>query len=581
MSDGNRESGLEASSAEDEAVPSRMRDGGTESKRGAMEEIGKISLEVLGLLPVTATRVLHLWSGRGALALKARLRNPTIEFTCADWDEEPTESSTRFATEVYRADPELLVSEKSTEWSGRYDAVIMDFGWERARRPEALMRAAAGVVAEGGVLIVRQANGSNWWVVADLLSGAWGEAGSASRGPYFSSACVRSWIEGSGLQVMGVLGKTGRPEVPEFARSVGVAATSPDLLLEERVWRGVKARETERMHVAFFSGGARGCEDRIRAWVGALSTVAGVSVSVFEGRMQLTKVAPGVRKVLVFHRFFPGTEAECVRVRQEVRKLGWSMVFLLDEQPDELPDVFRKEGASVSLEMVKFCDGVICAGAVLASLLGDTSAEVKVFEDGLMELPVMVSRDASKPFIYLTGLGETGAGHPWVEEIERVLLRNPGATLLMDECRAVFDAVKVANKRFVERESGASGESFIHCSIAVLGGEPGDGGRGLGRPFLRAASYGMACVAAGSGYEGMVKHGVTGALVGSASGFGEALEILIREPVRCVAMARAARAWVSENRMLSRTMSDQVAWLRRIAARAEVAGEAGSTVGSA
>jgi hypothetical protein len=79
----------------------------------------------------------------------------------------------------------------------------------------------------------------------------------------------------------------------------------------------------------------------------------------------------------------------------------------------------------------------------------------------------------------------------------------------------------------------------------------------------------------------MVKHGVTGALVGSASGFGEALEILIREPVRCVAMARAARAWVSENRMLSRTMSDQVAWLRRIAARAEVAGEAGSTVGSA
>ena len=546
-----------------------------------MEEIGKISLEVLALLPVTATRVLHLWSGRGALALKARLRNPSIEFTCADWDEEPTESSTRFASEVYRADPELLVVEKSAEWSGRYDAVILDFGWEKARRPEALIRAAAGVVAERGVLIVRQANGSNWWVVADLLSGAWGEAGSASRGPYFSSACVRSWIEGSGLQVMGVLGKTGRPEVPEFARSVGVAATSPDLLLEERVWRGVKARETERMHVAFFSGGARGCEDRIRAWVGALSTVAGVSVSVFEGRVQLPRVAPGVRKVLVLHRFFPGTEAECVRVRQEVRKLGWSVAFLLDEHPDDLPEALRKEGGSVSLEMVKFCDGVICAGEVLTGLVGDTAAEVKVFEDGLMELPVMVPRDASKPFIYLTGLGETGAGHPWIEEIERVLLRNPSATLLMDECRSVFDAVKADNKRFVEREVGDSGASFIHCSIAILGGETGDGGRGLGRPFLRAASYGMGCVAAGSGYEGIVKHGLTGALVGSASGFGEALEILIREPVRCVAMARAARAWVSENRMLSRTMSDQVAWLRNVAARGELSRESAETLGLA
>jgi hypothetical protein len=91
----------------------------------------------------------------------------------------------------------------------------------------------------------------------------------------------------------------------------------------------------------------------------------------------------------------------------------------------------------------------------------------------------------------------------------------------------------------------------------------------------------MGCVAAGSGYEGIVKHGVTGALVGSASGFGEALEILIREPVRCVAMARAARAWVSENRMLSRTMSDQVAWLRNVAARGELSRESAETLGLA
>lgn len=533
------------------------------------EEVGKISLEVLALLPVTASRVLHLWSGRGALALKVRLRNPSVEFTCADLDEEPTESSARFASEVYRADPELLVVEKSVEWTGRYDAVVLDRGWEKSRRPEALIRAVSGMVAEGGVVIVRQENGSNWWVVADLLSGSWGEGELSARGPYFSSSCVRSWIEGSGLQVMGLLGKKGRADTPEFARAVGVAATSPDLLLAERVWRGVKTGESWRMHVAFFSGGVSGCEERIRAWLGALSTMAGVSVSFFEGRMQLPMVVPGVSKVLVLHRFFPGTEAECARVREELEKQGWTIVFLLDEHVDDLPETFRKEGSSVALGMLKYCSGVICAGDPLRQMVGNATADVRVFEDGLMELPIMAPRDASKPFIYLTGLGESGARHPWVSEIERVLLRNPNATLIMDDQRLVYEALNVENKRFVDSVVGASGESFASCSIAILGAESGDGVRGLGRPFLRAASYGMACVAAGSGYEGIVKHGVTGALVGSASGFGEALEILIREPLRCVAMARAARAWVSNHRMLSRSMSDQVAWLRRIASRGE------------
>jgi glycosyltransferase involved in cell wall biosynthesis len=195
--------------------------------------------------------------------------------------------------------------------------------------------------------------------------------------------------------------------------------------------------------------------------------------------------------------------------------------------------------------------------------------EVKVFEDRLIELPVMVPRDASKPYIYLTGIGKSGAGHPWVAELERVLLRNPCATLLMDDHRSLFEAINVGNKCFVDRSAVVSAESFAHCSIAILGGEAGDGAGALGRPFLRAAAYGMACVAAGSAFEGIVKHGVTGALVGGASGFGEALEILIREPVRCVAMARAARAWVSENRMFSQTISDQADWLKTLVSRQE------------
>jgi hypothetical protein len=270
----------------------------------------------------------------------------------------------------------------------------------------------------------------------------------------------------------------------------------------------------------------------------------------------------------VLHRFFPGSIEECARVRREVEKQGWTVVFLLDDHPDDLPGG-RKDGAAVSLEILRFCDGVICASECLAGLAPAGAIEVKVFEDRLIELPVMVPRDASKPYIYLTGIGKSGAGHPWVAELERVLLRNPCATLLMDDHRSLFEAINVGNKCFVDRSAVVSAESFAHCSIAILGGEAGDGAGALGRPFLRAAAYGMACVAAGSAFEGIVKHGVTGALVGGASGFGEALEILIREPVRCVAMARAARAWVSENRMFSQTISDQADWLKTLVSRQE------------
>ncbi|MFM7244163.1 MAG: glycosyltransferase [Planctomycetaceae bacterium] len=571
MSEGlNQESSAVGGAVGDNSDSGNQASVGAESgpERVAMEEVGKISLEVLGLLPVTASRVLHLWSGRGALALKVRLRNPSVTFTCVDFEEEPTESSSRFADEVYRANPELLLMDKVEAWAGRYDAVVLDRGWENARNPRELVRAASEVVEEGGVVVIRQANGSSWWVVADLLAGVWDGGGTVGRGPYFSSDSVRAWIEGCGLQVMGVLGKKGRADVPEFARTVGVAAVSPDLSLEERVWRGVKARDVQRIHVAFFSAGARGCEDRVRAWLAALSTMTGVSVSVFEGRMQLPNVVAGVHKVLVLHRFFPATEAECLRVRQELEKKGWSVVLLLDEHPDDLPQGFRGEGSAVSPEILKICDGVMCAADSLTQWVGATEADVRVFEDGLLDLPVMAPRDVSKPLIYLTGLGGFGAEHPWVAETNRILLRNPNATLLMDSDRAVFDAIQAVNKRFVDRSQGVGGESFASCSIAILGEGQGESLRGFGRHFLRAASYGMACVAAGSVYEGIVRHGVTGALVGSASGYGEALEILIREPARCVSMARAARAWVSEKRMLSRTMGDQVAWLRNVATRA-------------
>ena len=540
---------------------------GDEGHRVGMEEVGKISLEVLGLVPINSNCVLHLWSGRGALALKLRLRNPSISVTCVDVLEEPTESSTRFANEVYRADPEFLLNEKASEWVGRFDVVVLDSGWEGCRDPQSFLAAAALLVGESGMVLVRQRNGSNWWVIADLLSGNWTAdvAGRVSRGPYHSAGSIRAWLEGAALKVDVTVGRKGSRPLPEFSRAVGMDASSPDLLLEERVWRGVKGAMSERLHVSFFSGGAKGMEMRIRSWIAAFATLPGVSVSVFEGRMQLPKVAAGVMKVLVLHRFYPRAVEECERMRAELRKQGWVVVFDLDERFSDVPRSFWNGEEPPSGEVLKYCDGVQSVTSKLMEMAEVGAAETQIFAEGLLELPVMLPRDAMRPLVYVAG-DSLEENSPWLVELGEVLRSCPEAEVLVVGNRRVFDGIDASNKRFEEACEGADLMGLVgQCSIAVLGAADRGEVYSGGRAFVRAASLGLACIAAGSVYGDTIKHGETGVIAGSARGFSEALTILIKERVRRAVMAKAAREWVGEQRMLSRSVAKQVEWYRELA----------------
>lgn len=158
--------------------------------------------EVVAMVPVTASRILDIGCGTGALGSRLKAERP-VEVIGVEVDPVAAEAASRVLDCVHAGDIETLALPYA---KGSFDGIILADILEHLRDPWGLLGRLSPLLSPDGRLIASLPNVRHWSVVRGLLEGDWTylPAGILDRTHlrFFTRRSGQSLIESAGLCVI-------------------------------------------------------------------------------------------------------------------------------------------------------------------------------------------------------------------------------------------------------------------------------------------------------------------------------------------------------------------------------------------
>lgn len=542
-----------------------------------LPETSPAVLNLLSRVPLAARVVLHVGCGDGTLGDVFRRVNPTARLLGIELNQQAADIAAERMDEVVVGDVET--DPLPFEIPDGIDCIIYGGVLGHLRDPWTVIQRHAQALSPDGVMVLHVPNVEHWSVADRLLRGAWdcGPTISEDRQRRFGLEGMHQRLMGLGLSLCDIQAQGADNEAAQqFAAALapGLAALGIDPAAYARraapasyMWR-IRREPRQRM---FISG-------NMMAPVGGVSHVRVMHPLQAMGSdpmvtTNLTNVVDTQRptdeapRIFVLHR--PSLiGAEGWQLLRVLIDAGWLVVTEFDDHPDFFRGMIDE--AHVVFSGVH---AVQTSTPALAQVLRERNPEVAIFPNAIAHLPEV--RNFADPRAMTLFFGALNREQDWAPLMPAI---NAVAEKVGDRLRfqvvhdaSFFDALETPHKNFTptcdyETYLTLLGQSEI--SFMPLG----DNGFNRAKSdlkFIEAGACRVAPLASTVVYGDSIEDGRTGLLFRDADDLHARLLRLIAMPELAQEVGDAARAYVSEERMLAYQVAPRLAWYRSLWARRE------------
>ena len=532
--------------------------------------------DVLDRIPLSARAVLDVGCGNGATLRAYRARNPNCKLFGIDTDPDAATLAAAHLDHVVAVNPEERLAPFGAQ---RFDCIVYDGSLARMREPWRVLAAHAKLLNPDGMVVICVPNVEHWSFTHRLLTTGFDYRASGLFDQrhlrWFTLESMQAILNENGLHPYDVVGRVFDQEAAQvFASQMAPAleALGVDAATYTRratplqyVWRAT-AVAVERMQVlSTMLPPVGGVSDvRVLQPMQALGREPGVDVRILD-ELEFPTVPEETPRIFIFHR--PCLAGETgLSILREIQALGYVTICEFDDHPDFLPVLQRDD-------LLNFIGvhAVQTSTPALAALLGQRNPNVAVFPNAIDSLAP--PRNFTNPERLTLFFGGINREHEWRTLMPALneVLREAGSRLFVRVVsdQGFFDALETEHKDFTPlcdydtyRQLLAESEiSLMPLRDILFNRCKSD------LKFLEAAAARCVALASPTVYGGSIRHGETGLVFNSPEMLRDWLRALIANPDWARGLADAARADISDNRMLAYQTSARQAWYRSLWAR--------------
>ncbi len=528
---------------------------------------------LLDRIPLDAAVVLDVGCATGALGAALKRRNPKARVLGIERD------AAAAAVARTRLDAVVIADVEADPFpfdGATMDCIVYGDCLEHLVDPWALLVRHARHLSPTGSVLICIPNVEHWSFVDRLLRGtfAYEQQGLFDRTHlrWFTLGATRQALQDAGLTPHDVVPRIfDLQDATRFADRLApsLAALGVDRADYVRraaplqfVWRAGKSAPPRLTVVCTELAPVGGVSHvRVTAPLAALATDPAVTTILADGfdPASLPEDAP---KIYIFHRpAFDGV-AGLAPVRR-LLALGYIVVCEFDDHPDHIPAV-----RGMDLQNFAGVHAVQTATEPLAALLRQRNPEVAVFPNAVTHLPDPRERADGQPLsVFFGALNREEDWRPHLHALNAVA-RDVGGRLAFQVVndRALFDALETPHKRFTPLCGyplymdilTRTDVSFMPLLDTPFNRCKSD------LKFIEASAMGVASLASRPVYGEVIQDGITGLLFDDPAELKAHLLDLTLDRERARTLARAARAYVADHRMMAYQMRRRIDWYRSL-----------------
>jgi SAM-dependent methyltransferase len=542
-----------------------------------------VNPELLAAVPVSATHVLELGSGTGALGVAWKRRNPRGLWLGIEFVADAARSAQDVLDDVLCADIETLDDAALDAFLERRPAPgVLVFGdvLEHLRDPLAVLRRLVDRLAPGGTVAACIPNIGHWSAVASLMAGEWSytDSGLLDRTHlrFFTQRSARALLEEAGLAVRKVTPRRVPLDAARQERFLAVIAPALHQLGIDAAEAVARMQALQYVFVAqkpplrpllavhqwiMTKGQLQARTDPPFAALGSLPDVVATASAVSEG---VPKPSGERDHILVMQRqMVANRDLWFASIRSLIAK-GWLLVAEWDDHPDLLPAPAKAiwdTNPWLSASCVHACQ---VSTALLAEAFRAHNPTVGVFANALLDLPPLAKRSGERIRIVYAALNRTGIANLVAKALDAIASAESKVEIVIVQDEDLFAALTTPQRSFLPLLPYKDYLDLLATAdIAVL---PivGRSSEMYKSPlkFLECASRGAVCVASPALYADVIRDRETGIIARTPEEWAGALQHLIAHPDERVRLAEAAWRDVRDQHMMSMQVKTREAWYR-------------------
>ena len=542
---------------------------------------GNVNHDLLNSIPLSASRVLEIGCGSGALGAAYKLLNPRSTYVGVEIVADVARSARERLDQVVCGDVEDPQLDMPLVDGEKYDCLVYGDVLEHLRDPWTVLQRHLGLLSESGVVLACIPNVQHWSVIANLLAGDWplADQGLFDRTHlrWFTRTSILEWFSALGLSIHQFQSRIfGLEQSREFLEKLRPALSNlqlePQKVLEgmaplqyvivagrlpkrSLLVEGLSSLKPESM-----------AEVRLLQPLRAMASRPAVQFKVHFNQMQLAPAMDHVQRLLIWQRPIFSLQPSTVEMIQKLVQSDYLLIIDWDDDPDHWPAVSEDQYITF-----KMAHAIQVSKPELADLIHQWNPNVAVF-------PNMIDR--------LQPLNRTPGKTEGLRMFFGALNREKDWAPLMDGLNSVFCAdpefwsVSVVHDRqfFEQLDLPESKKSFVPmcshsayitemstCDFAFL---PLEDTRfnhyKSDLKALEAAANGLAVLASPVVYETSVRPGQTGELFHNSSELVGHLNAWRENPSVVNSMGLKGRDWVASERMCAYQVDQREAWYRHL-----------------
>lgn len=532
--------------------------------------------DLLARIPLTATTVLDVGCGTGALGLAYKQRNPAGLYFGIEMDAQAAGIAATRLDRVIQRDIELDFAPFGRQ---TFDCIIYGDVLEHLRDPWGVLAKHTKLLSPSGIILICMPNIEHWSFAARLLRGNWDytDSGLTDRSHlrWFSFATTRAAIEAAGLSPLDAIPRLfDLAATRNFVAIMAGALADMDIDPEEYyrraaplqyVWRATRAPVLRYNIISTMLAPVGGVSDvRVVQPMSALATEPDMLPIVTTGA-EMPPLDAHSPKIFIFHRPLLAGAAGLTPIRQLVA-LGYVIVCEFDDHPDFLPALQRPD-----IQNFRAVHAVQTSTVPLGEVLCHENPEAVVFPNAIAALPPPRNfADPNRLTMFFGALNRSADWPDYVPALNAVArLAGPRLSFCIVHDQALFEALETPYKTFTPLCDYATYlDSLARCELSFMPLRDTPFNRCKSDlKFLEAAAHRVAALASPTVYGAAIEDGRTGIVLRNPADLQRRLLALVANPALALTIGEAAREHVSRHRMLASQIAARAAWYRSLWAR--------------
>lgn len=291
----------------------------------------------------------------------------------------------------------------------------------------------------------------------------------------------------------------------------------------------------------------------------------GIDVREYRSRIVVPSGLPeSTVKVLIIQRPILSQQAAQDLLRTALER-DWIIITEFDDHPELLPpQVHTSFMQQMGMRTFEACHGVQTTTPVLADVFRRHNPCVADFDNQIFHYPLAGRPVSDKVRLIFAALNRQDAWKPLLPTLNAMLARHDNVELKVIQDKALFDALETDRKHFHDAmpyDQYLKHMLLSDIALMPLVESPQTACKSDVK-FLEASICGAATIASPTVYKDTIIHGETGYIANTPDEWETCLEELITNKPFRQHMARKAKRYVRENRMLMQHIHKRIDWYK-------------------